>query len=201
MQLLNERYTGAATVRQSYMNEFIVDCPRCQHEAVVKTDNPYSFCNARLTCENCSHSETSADLIFYKVSVKANCDNCGKAVSKVIPHSKEKVGGFAISCANCGATRIYRARNEIRSQTYQEAAPGLDPVFHLPLRLRSSIKGNLFWAYNRLHLREIKCYVAAKLRERQTTTHTTMVERLPDFIKQAKNRVALLKAIEKIERL
>jgi hypothetical protein len=43
--------------------------------------------------------------------------------------------------------------------------------------------------------------VKAKLRERQVTTHTTMVERLPGFITEAKNREAVLKAIEKMERL
>jgi transcription elongation factor Elf1 len=183
------------------MTEFTVDCPRCQHEAVISTGSPYSFENARLTCSHCNHSEKAVDLIFYKMSVRAHCDNCGKGINKVIPHSKEKVDGFAISCAVCGATRIYRARNEEYSRTYDKGLQGADPIFGLPLRLQSDVKGNLLWAYNRLHLREIKTYVKARLRERQTTTHTTMVERLPTFVTEAKNREAVLKAIEKMERL
>lgn len=109
--------------------------------------------------------------------------------------------GFAISCVACGATRIYRARNEERSRSYNESELGADPIFHLPLWLQGDIKGNVLWAYNRLHLREIKEYVKAKLRERQTTTHTTMVERLPTFITEAKNREAVLKAIDRMEKL
>lgn len=196
-----ERYSGPSTVRYSYMNEFIVCCPKCHHEAVITTGNPYFYENARLACEHCNHSEKASDLIFYKVSVRAHCDNCGKGINKIIPHSKEKVDGFAISCAACGATRIYRARNEECSRTYSKEVQGQDPVFGLPLWLQGDVKGNLLWAYNRLHLREIKNYVKATLRERQTTTHMTMVERLPAFITKAKSREKVLKAIEKMERL
>ncbi|WP_125916809.1 hypothetical protein [Hymenobacter coccineus] len=183
------------------MNEFIVDCPKCQHEAVISADDPYWPKNARLACNHCNHLEKAIDLIFYKVSVRAHCDNCGKGINKIIPHSKEKVDGFAISCAACGATRIYRARNEEYTRSYGKGLDGADPVFGLPLRLQGDVKGNILRAYNRLHLREIKNYVKAKLRERQTTTHTTMVERLPTFITEAKNREVVLKAIEKMERL
>lgn len=200
MEQSDERYSGAATVRYSYMTEFIVECPKCQHEAVVSTENPYFFSNAKLTCKHCAHSEKAINLIYYKVSVSAHCDNCGKKISKVIPHSKEKVDGFAISCWNCGTTRIYRARNEEFSRAHNEFDQGLDPIFHLPLWFQEEIKGNLFWAYNRQHLHDIKKYVAAKLRERQTTWHSTMVEQLPIFIKEAKNREKMLKVIEKLAR-
>lgn len=201
MEQLIERYSGPVTARYSYMNEFIVCCPRCQHEAVISTGSSFSCENAKLNCSHCNHSEKAINLTFYKVSVRAHCDTCGKGINRVIPHSKEKVDGFAISCVACGATRIYRARNEEHSRTYSKADQGQDPIFGLPLWLQSDVKGNLLWAYNRLHLREIKNYVRAKLRERQTTTHTTMVERLPAFMTEAKSRAAVLKAIEKMERL
>lgn len=84
--------------------------------------------------------------------------------------------------------------------TYNPAALGLDPIFHLPLWLQENVRGNLLWAYNRSHLHDVKEYVGAKLRERRTTRYTTMVEKLPTFIKEAKNREAILKAIEKMER-
>ncbi|MGB4775795.1 MAG: hypothetical protein WBP45_11525, partial [Daejeonella sp.] len=77
-----------------------------------------------------------------------------------------------------------------------------DPVFKLPLWLQAEIKGHLFWAYNRQHLNEIKNYVGSKLRERliKDYKYTTMVEKLPNFIKDAKNREAIIKLIEKLER-
>lgn len=76
----------------------------------------------------------------------------------------------------------------------------VDPIFSLPLWFQADIRGDLFWAYNREHLREIEAYVISKLRERQTDTHTTMVERLPNFIKDSKNREIIVKVIEQLER-
>lgn len=139
-------------------------------------------------------------MVRYKVSVKRNCDNCGQEILKVIPSAKEKVETIAVSCSNCGVTRSYKPRNEEFTVSYNEPSSGVDPIFHLPLWLQGNVKGNSLWAYNRLHLHEIKQYVQSKLRERQTLRHTTMVERLPNFIKEAKNRESVLKAIDKIER-
>jgi DNA-directed RNA polymerase subunit M/transcription elongation factor TFIIS len=182
------------------MTEFAVECPKCKHEAAITVSSPWFLDSGKLVCSHCTHSEAAADLIRYKVSVRRNCDTCGKLISKVIPHSKEPVDAFAIPCPSCGEVRIYKPRNEPYTQPYNDPSDGLAPIFGLPLWLQGSIRGNLFWAYNRQHLYAIKEYVGAKLRERQTTTHTTMVERLPQFIKDAKNRDAILKLIEKLER-
>ncbi|MGI4872981.1 MAG: hypothetical protein ACRYFX_17610 [Janthinobacterium lividum] len=195
MKQVNDRYEGPITTIYSYTNECLVKCPSCQRPAIVTVANSYS--TAKLTCNYCNYSETAADRIRYKVSVRDNCDNCGKLISKVIPHSKKPVDGFAISCSACEETRIYRATNEEYTRPYNY---GADPVFHLPLWLQETVRGNLFWAYNRRHLHDIKQYVTAKLRERQDIKYTTMVETLPNFIKAAKNREAMLKAIEKLER-
>jgi hypothetical protein len=49
-------------------------------------------------------------------------------------------------------------------------------------------------------LNEIRSYVSSRLRERQTMSPTTMVERLPNFIKEARNRETIVKAIDKLLR-
>jgi DNA-directed RNA polymerase subunit RPC12/RpoP len=200
MENIASRYHAPATVRQSYMTEFAVECPKCQHLAMVTASNPYFLDNAQVNCSHCSFSEKSADLIRYKVSLKRNCDNCGKLISKFIPHCKEPMATLAIPCPACGEVRVYKPRNESYYESHNAPGAGLAPIFRLPLWFQDSIRGNLFWAYNREHLHAIKEYVGAKLRERQTTTHTTMVEKLPQFIKEAKNREAVLKMIEKLER-
>lgn len=199
MQEIEPRYSGPATVRQSYMTEFSVECPRCKHEAAISVTSPWFLDSGKLTCRYCTHSENAADLIRYKISVKRNCDSCGKLIHNVIPQSREMMDSLAVSCPSCGETRVYKPRNEAYTQPYSGPQEGLAPVFGLPLWLQGSIRGNLFWAYNRQHLHAIKEYVGAKLRERQTTTHTTMVERLPQFIKDAKNREVILRFIEKLE--
>ncbi|MBK6821830.1 MAG: hypothetical protein IPG87_02125 [Saprospiraceae bacterium] len=70
----------------------------------------------------------------------------------------------------------------------------------MPLWYSGSVKGELIWAYNQKHLLEIENYVRATLRERTTDRFKmTMVEKLPDFIKSAKNREEVLKTLEKMQ--
>ncbi|MEP6738507.1 MAG: hypothetical protein ABJA70_23475 [Chryseolinea sp.] len=96
-------------------------------------------------------------------------------------------------------TRTYKPKNEKYRTMYPETGQATDPIFNLPLWLQADVRGNLFWAYNFEHLHEIKDYVSSKLRERQSASFTTMVEKLPHFIKDAKNREAMIKAIERLE--
>ena len=194
------RYSGPPTTRYSYMNAFVVECPKCKQEALVTVENPYWQENGKLTCVNCMHSEKAVDLVRYKAIVKRHCDNCGKAFEAVMPNQKERVPEITIPCPHCGTTRTYKPKLEEYKIGYENNGQATDPVFGLPLWFQADVRGDLFWAYNRDHLNEIKSYVTSKLRERQTTTHTTMVEKLPNFVKDSKNRETIKKVIEKLER-
>jgi len=182
------------------MTDFLVKCPKCANVAEVTVDDSYFQNNGKLYCSNCGHLEFAKDLIRYNVTIIRNCDNCGKHFEKVIPNLKEKVNEVSIACPHCGIMRTFTARNDAVKLVYKNSGKAIDPVFKLALWFQEDVRGNLFWAYNRRHLQEIKNYVSSKLRERQTTTHTTMVERLPNFIKEAKNRDTILKTIEKLEK-
>lgn len=195
-----DRYSGPATVRQSYMTEYLVVCPKCNKDALVKASNGYVPSYAKLTCYNCLFSESSEDLIRYKVIVRRSCDNCGKQINVEIPNQKEITRQITIPCPHCGITRTFQPRNDSYQLTYKSSGIAVDPIFNLPLWFQKEVKGNLFWAYNRQQLLDIKSYVQAKLRERQSQGYTTMVERLPTFIKEAKNREAILKAIEDLQK-
>lgn len=67
-----------------------------------------------------------------------------------------------------------------------------------PLWLQGRIGNDVFWAYNHEHLDHLEAYIGAGLRGRQALTFTTMVEKLPTFIKLAKNREALLALIARL---
>ena len=194
------RYTGPATVKMSYMNEFIVRCPKCAKNALVSVENQCRSKEGRLVCSHCSYTEKTSDQIRYNAIVKRNCDNCGKGFEVKIPNQKTKQKEITIPCPNCGITRKFKARIEEYRLKHPVAGEACDPIFNLPLWFQAEIKGKVFWAYNRAHLSEIKKYVQAKLRERQTLYYTTMVERLPQFITEAKNREVVLKGIERLER-
>lgn len=75
---------------------------------------------------------------------------------------------------------------------------GFDWYFRLPLWLEISCCGETLWAYNEKHLEFIEDYVGAKLRERKPFVNKSMASRLPSWIKQAKNRDEILRAIGKL---
>ena len=181
------------------MNEFLVECPKCRGLATVTTNQAYDTSNDKLICQNCTYIEKRDELVRYSAIVKRACDNCGNPIDTIIPNNKEKVEELTIPCSHCGQVRTYKPRNDAYKLAYKGSEIGIcDPIFRLPLWFQTDIKGETFWAYNREHLNEIRSYVSSKLRERQSTTRTTMVERLPNFIKIAKNRNTIVKAIDKL---
>ncbi len=74
-----------------------------------------------------------------------------------------------------------------------------DWYFRLPLWLQIPCCGEILWAYNYKHLDFIEKYVSAKLRERKPFSNKSLASRLPKWIKSAKNRKEILKAIAKLK--
>lgn len=66
------------------------------------------------------------------------------------------------------------------------------------LWLEQPFKDDVVWAYNYAHLDYLDNYIAATLREHKDRTHFTLLEKLPKFYHEAKNRSALLKLIKKM---
>jgi hypothetical protein len=196
----NSRYDGPLTTRHSYMTEYLVVCPKCQKDALVTDYNPRFRCNGKLYCGNCHYLENADNRIRYEQLVSMNCANCGRPIAVTIPNNKQKATSLLISCAHCHMLHKVKPRNEEYLVQYGSNSAVNDPVFNLPLWLQHAVKNDVFWAYNRIHLADIRAYVQATLRERQIRSGTTMVERLPNFIKVAKNREAILKIISQLER-
>ena len=82
-----------------------------------------------------------------------------------------------------------------------------DPYFRLPLWLSAPCCGETLWAYNARHLEFMTAYVRAELREKRldaegTLRNKTLANRLPRWMKLAKNREKVLRAMERLrERL
>ncbi len=80
----------------------------------------------------------------------------------------------------------------------RDAEPA-DPHFGLPLRLVESTRAGLLWAYNAEHLQALHEYAGATLREGRGH-HRSMFSRLPQWMKLARNRVLLQRAVERLQR-
>ena len=126
------------------------------------------------------------------------CHQCAHQITVAIPGVKAQKLAMKVTCPTCGSQEAYKP-------TYTPSAPApvrdvsTDPFFGMPLWYQESFKGNVLWAYNAEHLLYLEQYIAAKLRERNGLVSMTMVERLPLFIKSAKNREELLKLLGRMK--
>ena len=66
-------------------------------------------------------------------------------------------------------------------------------------KLSFGFKNDVFWSYNHEHLAYLEQYISATLREHRDRSHFTLLEKLPKFYHEAKNRDALLKIIKKLK--
>jgi hypothetical protein len=78
--------------------------------------------------------------------------------------------------------------------TYRNDGLKRDEDTGLPYYYQERVRGNLFWAYNRLHIALMQDYLSSDLRERVSMS---TVARLPTFIKIKKNKELILKILDK----
>ncbi|UGU15961.1 hypothetical protein LS482_20065 [Sinomicrobium kalidii] len=181
-------------------NKIIVECPKCRKRAIVTKDEPNKWLSQRtLKCMNCFYTQKGRK-IYYQIELKRNCVECGNEINITIPNVNEQKETIIVKCKNCGDTQIHKPRNIEQVWRFLNIGKPTEMYFGLPLWLTDNFKGHNFWALNYEHLTYLKEYISASLRERNGRTGWTIVEKLPDWIKSAKNRDKLLKVIEKLER-
>ncbi len=134
------------------------------------------------------------------------CPKCGKLAKVIIDEtefeklSKRKTEKFRnqyfaprrLVCLSC-LHRDFWKGNQIG------VGGNVDWYFRLPLWLQISACGETLWAYNLKHLEMLENYVSAKLRERTSKGRSSFLSKLPKWIKSAKNREEILKAIGKLK--
>lgn len=125
------------------------------------------------------------------------CPKCA-GMAKVVPESdSEKKNTQLFSprkfiCLACPHRDFWKAHKIL-------AGSNVDWYFRLPLWLQISCCNETLWAYNLKHLEIIEQYVSAKLRERTNKGRNSFLSKLPAWLKSAKNRDEILKAIKKLK--
>ncbi len=139
------------------------------------------------------------------------CPKCA-LMAKVIPvESSEMLNRRKLICSNCGynkPTNVNKSprrmpgmefSNKRNTNDYIVIGGAFDWYFREPIWLQIECCGETLWAYNKEHLEFIENYVAAKLRERIPNVNKSLASRLPQWMKSAKNRAEILKAIAKLK--
>ena len=132
----------------------------------------------------------------FQNEVHIHCPQCGRMAIAIANPELESV---RLSCLDCGLYREKGMRvsySEGKTLLVRQTAHA---YFDLQLWYAKDFKGEVFWAFNPAHLEYLENYIAAKLREHKDREHFTLLEKLPKFYHEAKNREALLKLISQLK--
>lgn len=135
-------------------------------------------------------NKTLAD--FYQ-EVWVVCPTCsGKAIAKTDDTNKTA----RLFCTQCGYNKEVSMMLDKHATLLSAAHDYFDAPLWLQLPFRSK---EVFYAFNSEHLLYLEQYIAADIRESKNRTHFTLIEKLPKFYHDAKNRNDLLKIIQKLK--
>ena len=154
---------------EAFLDEVLVHCPRCGERARV-------------------------------TQVPPDPDAPAAVPRKVIGHPPPRTGPFADRRLVCGACALVRTWPVAGARRTYVTGTDVDPWFREPLWLRAEVVGEVLWAYNARHLDVLDEYIGATLRTKDHTPGMihTMVNRLPTWMKEARNRGPLKAAIAKL---
>ncbi len=141
------------------------------------------------------------------------CPTCSKQARVVSPSCPVQIHDFdkvKLTCLHCGHSKLLSemptavlspSRTNPIVGRYFILGSEVDPYFHIPLWLKAPCCNTVLWAYNTEHLAFIENIIAAKLRERNTTSpkNQSLASRLPQWMTAAKNRDEVLKVIGKLK--
>jgi hypothetical protein len=181
-----------------YLFDFVelvlVECPKCASCATIECPKGLRG-TPRLSCPKCAFAKRGwpppppAEI---RRSARRRCPRCndwlGEAPARFLPRKRV----VEVACP-CGAVAVA----PLPTASMVLGAP-VDPYFRLPLWLRSNIKGEDVWAYNRDHLTFLEMYVRAAIRRRTPNRNASLASRLPRWMKNAHNRDAILKAFNRM---
>jgi Zn ribbon nucleic-acid-binding protein len=128
---------------------------------------------------------------FYKAVLVA-CPACAKKAMATVNFETKTA---RLGCMHCGYNKETTTAL-VKKGSIETAA---NYYFQAALWLQSPFKNEIFWAYNHNHLAYLERYISAILREHKDRSHFTLLEKLPRFYHEAKNREGLLKIIAKLK--
>lgn len=132
----------------------------------------------------------------FNQNVSVHCPSCQRKAWATVDDAHVKA---KLVCSFCGffkttSTSIWLLGKRVQMQVSAHV------YFHAKLWYFASFRGDVFWALNDAHLNYLEKYIAAKQRQSNERTHFTLLERLPKFYHDAKNRESLLKLIQKLKK-
>lgn len=188
------RFRSTIKWLESFNDVIDVHCPGCNAKAQLVRRNEHNLnCQYDFQCNTCHADIKEVEKFIY--TVKRNCPFCPDMINyESIPTNKVK-NEVKVECQGC-KTKIRYTPKVSSVFEWNHRGKNVDFVYWYSQRF----KGETFWALNDKHLQYLEDFVTAKLRLRSKVSHGMMlVDKLPQFIKDKKNREDLLKIISKLK--
>jgi len=195
----------------SFENKGIwVCCPHCSTPALLHVKhNPLwrSKHHVIFTCHRCGLKldNMQQDIWYghYYIYLNKQCPRCGAGTfkySREFSQLKDVPKHIHWKCNICHQMQVF---TEIYPKpTHFDQNISKDPHIGLDLYLKVSTRFGELWAYNIENIIYIKQFVKAELREcRSSWVHHAYTNRLPTWIKSARNRKEILKALLRLEQM
>ncbi|WP_312788949.1 hypothetical protein [Sphingobacterium sp.] len=131
----------------------------------------------------------------FQHEVWVECPRCLERAVARVDHGERKA---RLRCTACHYGKEKSTLTEIMGIKVN-VINSADAYFGAELWFQHPFKNDTFWAYNPAHLEYLEDYISAQLREHKERSHFTLLEKLPKFYHEAKNREPLLKIIKKIK--
>lgn len=200
-QAVKKRFIDCPPVYSSYYqlqhDGVLVFCPKCGGDALLRgTHGEY-----RLTCNRCHFSE-QRDQNKPLMAAQGCCISCGRWFNLRLPHTQSTYPRVKVKCPHCKTAQT--------AGVHSVGNGSADPLDGLTLYLQAKYRGHTVWALNREHLDYLIAYVEAGLREKYIyhdihgncyNQSSGQAQRLPHWLKTAKNRPGLLRALHKMTAL
>ncbi|MEO8533582.1 MAG: hypothetical protein ABI441_07525 [Flavobacterium sp.] len=203
-----ERFQDENKFLGSFANEILVECPKCDSRSAIKRERQIQAeckcgsCYSYSTVFECKHCFYKLEEPVYQYIAYGNpyCNHCFEKYEFKSQLLKDKPGKYRAKCTHCNFQEEWKPKiKKVIQSTKVQDGLITDEWYNFPLWFQKEVSGNVFWAYNQEHISYLEKYIKASLRERNSKINfsTSLVTRLPKFVKEAKNREKLLKIIEK----
>lgn len=133
-------------------------------------------------------------------TTRPRCQKCGAQFESLGVRPRKNAPNLPTTtrenCSRCGAENEF----ELTWHPFQPADQPRDPLFGCELLLQKDLKQGTVYAFNKVHAEEYLAYIEADQRERQpaTTGKRSFFTSLPAWIKSAKNRDDIAKALRQM---
>ncbi|WP_369942368.1 hypothetical protein [Xanthomonas medicagonis] len=194
------RHRNDGTPLAAYAERVAVRCHRCDAPGWVLAQwQPYRW-QARFRCGQCSAALDSGNGDWVGavwLSGRRACGHCGHQWVQVCATSTARMPPPPTLPGRCPRCRKDNAV-AVQPHRVRDALP-CDPHFGMALALVASTRVGVVWAYNARQLQELQDYVAATLRERRGVFGRSMVARLPGWMKLARHRTLMARALQRLQ--